>query len=206
MINYVNFKRISDLSASILLFIFLSPIFIIISVLILFFDGLPIFYKQKRIGLNGNLFKMYKFRTMIRNADADPLGYMCYENDKRITFLGRFLRKYSLDELPQLFNIISGKMSFVGPRPAVFDEFERENLPINLNKYIHLRNKVKPGLSGLVQIYGRNELSWKEKLVYDTFYIKKVKISNLNYFLIDLYIILRTFLIIFSSRGEFDNE
>ena len=202
--NYKQLKRFSDFIASLLFLFILSPIFLIISVLIAIQDGRPIFYTQKRIGLNGKYFMMYKFRTMIKNADKDKLGYLCFEGDKRITNLGRIFRKYSLDELPQLLNIMIGNMSFVGPRPAVFDEFERENLPEKFQKYIKIRTEVKPGLTGFVQIHGRNELSWEEKLVFDKVYINKIKKSNINYFLLDFLIIIKTFFIVFSSKGEYD--
>ena len=119
---YKKLKRFSDFFCSIFFILLLSPIFLIISILIISKDGLPIFYVQNRIGFKGKYFKMFKFRTMIKNADKDKLGYICYEGDKRITTLGRVLRKYSLDELPQLINILLGNMSFVGPRPAVYDE------------------------------------------------------------------------------------
>ena len=173
--------------------------------MLIFFDnGLPIFYIQKRIGLNNKLFKMFKFRTMIKNADKDELGYMCYEGDKRITKIGRILRKYSLDELPQLFNIIKGEMSFVGPRPAVFDEFERENLHQSYIKYIKMRNLLKPGLTGLVQIFGRNELTWKKKFAFDKIYFQKIYKNQLINLIIDSYILFKTFSIIFSEKGEYD--
>tara|TARA_B100000212_G_scaffold192610_1_gene145225 strand:+ start:404 stop:1024 length:621 start_codon:yes stop_codon:yes gene_type:complete len=201
---YRLLKRAADLFCAIILLIILSPLFLLIAFLIYFDNGLPIFYVQKRIGLKNKLFRIFKFRTMIKNAEKDELGYMCYEGDKRITKVGKILRKYSLDELPQLINILKGEMSFVGPRPAVFDEFERENLHKSCDKYLKIRSLFKPGLTGFVQIHGRNELTWNKKLAYDKLYYYKVYNNQLIHFIIDSYILIATFYIIFSDKGEYD--
>ena len=183
-------KRLFDFIVSFFALIFFLPIFAIISILIMFESGFPIIYKQKRVGKNGKIFKIYKFRTMIHNADKKgPL--ITRENDNRITFLGNFLRRTSLDELPQFINVLKGEMSLVGPRPEV--------IPI-VKKYKDWQKevlKIKPGITGLAQISGRQELSINTKLKMDLYYIE-------NYsFLFDLEIILKTIVVVLVGKGAF---
>ena len=128
----------------------------------------PFFFIQRRIGLHGKTFRMLKFRTMINNAEKVGSGLYSYCDDPRITPIGRLLRRSSLDELPQLINVISGSMSFVGPRPPVtyelgpWDEYTPE---------MRKRFLVKPGITGLAQVSGRNDLNWDEKIVLDNIYV-----------------------------------
>ena len=161
---------------SLFLILIFIPIFIFISILILFIDGKPIIYNSVRSGFLGKQFKLYKFRTMSEGKLRDDL---------RITKLGKILRRSSLDELPQLFNILKGEMVFVGPRPLPFET-------VYDNKYKRFflkRSSVKPGLTGLSQAFSKGlPRKYSEKLVYDLMYIKKKSI------LFDLMIILMTFI------------
>lgn len=183
-------KKYLDIFVSFIALIVLSPLLIIIGFLNLFLNGRPIFFKQERPGYKGKLFILIKFRTM----DVETKKF---KNDqKRLSNFGRFLRKTSLDELPSLFNVLKGELSFVGPRPL-------------LKKYLGLysayqakRHDVYPGLSGLAQIKGRNLLDWERKLDYDVKYVKNQSL------ILDLKIIMLTFIIILRRKGisPIDNE
>jgi|SRR5699024_8622733 len=142
-----------------------------------------VFFKQKRLGTNGNVFEIYKFRTMVKNAESIGTGIYTDDNDPRITRIGNFLRKTSLDELPQVINVLKGEMSFVGPRPPV------PYHPYKVSEYSSEQFKrfdVKPGITGMAQAYGRNSLTWDERIVYDVQYADNVT------FLLDLKIIIKT--------------
>ena len=176
-------KRFFDIKFSIAIFIFLSPLLLLISLLIFVVDGRPILFKQERPGYEGKIFKLLKFRTMHIKIDKSQKDY------ERISNLGQFLRKNSLDELPSLINIFKGEMSFIGPRPLLKEY---------LNRYSQRqlkRHNVKPGLSGLAQIKGRNLVDWKERLDYDVFYVE-----NQSFFL-DLMILIKTFVITLKRKG-----
>jgi lipopolysaccharide/colanic/teichoic acid biosynthesis glycosyltransferase len=156
----------------------LSPFFIIIvSVQILI--GVSPFFKQFRPGRNGQLFKMYKFTSLAKEGDL-----------KSITRFGRFLRKTSLDELPQLLNVLRGEMSFVGPRPLLKEYLPRYTI------YQRARHQVKPGITGLAQINGRNTLTWKDSLQLDVEYVKRMS------FKLDFEIIVKTIFIFFHLKKE----
>ena len=188
------------------LFLFFYPI---ISLLILIFDGTPILYSQLRVGLYGNEFKLYKFRTMSILSDDSvhqshyenlsenkkiepsltPDNPIRIENDDRITKVGNILRKTSLDELPNIINVLIGNMSFVGPRPLVKYESDL------YGKYLEERNSVKPGITGLAQIQGRLDLSLQERLYWDLQYVKSKS------FIYDFKIIIKTIYSVLSRRG-----
>lgn len=189
---YCFFKTFFDYSFSIILLFLLSPIIFFCSLLIFFDLGPPIFFKQKRGGLNGEPFRIIKFRTMRNDGDLDP----SQTNDKnRTTKLGAILRKFSIDELPTLINILKGEMSFVGPRPLLY---EYKNL---YNDHQKERFRVKPGVTGWAQVNGRNNLSWNEKFNLDIWYINNQSI------LLDLQIILLTIKKIFSNSDvNFDKS
>lgn len=183
-------KRIVDVLVSIIFIIVMSPLFLVIYlILLLSSEGTPIF-KQKRVGFRGKEFTFYKFRTMKPEAgeyEVAPLS----SNDPRITPIGRFLRRTSLDEFPQLFNVLTGKMSLVGPRPE---------MPFIVEKYEAWqkhRLHVKPGLTGLWQIMGRKDLPLHENLEFDFFYIRNQSL------MLDFAILLRTFSIIFRKKGAY---
>lgn len=156
-------KRGMDLVIAVPLLMLLAPIFFIVALMIKYHMGAPIFFKQQRPGLHGGLFFLYKFRTM--NDQKDCQGELLPDQD-RLTKLGLWLRKYSIDELPQLINVIKGDMSLVGPRPLL-----EEYLPLYTANQ-NVRHQVKPGMTGWAQINGRNAISWDEKLNLDTWYAK----------------------------------
>lgn len=175
--NYYYVKRIFDFLFSFLALLFLTPLFLLISIIIKIDDpkGSIIFF-QERVGKNGKLFKMYKFRSMYQDAEqrlesllqfSDVEGAMFkMHNDPRITKVGKFLRKYSMDELPQLYNVLLGDMSLVGPRPPLPREV------IKYTKHDKKRLLVTPGITGLWQVSGRNSLSFEEMVELDLVYIK----------------------------------
>ena len=195
--NSVQFriKRFNDIFISILLILILSPIFLIIFFFLLFFEGRPIFYSQTRTGINNKLIRIYKFRTMVVNAEKDGPQWSI-RNDPRITRLGKFLRKYRLDELPQLISVIKGEMSLIGPRP------ERPEIESLLKKKIphyNIRSFVKPGLSGWAQVnyhYGANIDDSINKLSYDIYYVRNFSLA------LDLIILFKTLKIIFQAKGS----
>ena len=205
MINLVSLKlkNLLDLFISFFLIVFSSPILIICFLIILIQDGYNPIFVQKRIGFNGKTFRMYKFRTMTPNSEHSGSGYYCFEGDTRITKIGKYIRKYSIDELPQLFNVLKGDMSLVGPRPAICDELEKENIKeINIQK-INLRTTVKPGISGYAQVYSRNSIDWNTKLEMDCHYLSFPPYKRI---FIDLKIICLTFLEIIISKGVYDTK
>ena len=155
-------KRLFDLVLSILLLILLSPILLILIILVALFHGFPVLFKQKRPGLGGNIFTILKFRTM--RDRRDDHGSLLPDAERLTTF-GRFLRSTSLDELPELINILKGEMSFVGPRPLLI-----EYLPL-YNAEQSRRHDVLPGMTGWAQVHGRNILSWQEKFEHDIWYV-----------------------------------
>ena len=187
-------KRIIDIIISIILLIFLSPLLLIISILIKLDSKGPVIFKQKRIGKNGDPFIMYKFRSMVKNAAKKGAKYRVTKNDKRITKVGKILRKTSLDELPQLFNVLLGDMSLVGPRPTL------DFIVNEYNDYQKKRLKVKPGITGLAQINGRQSLSWEEKIEYDILYIKNYSIW------LDIKILFKTIFVIFKVSKTHKNK
>jgi len=187
-------KRALDIVVSLLGLLLLFPLFIIIGALIKLGSAGPVFFKQQRVGKDRKLFEIYKFRTMIEGAQNKGKGFLIEKNDFRITQLGRFLRKYSLDELPQLVNILSGEMSLVGPRPTLkyqVDQYSKRQL---------LRLKVKPGVTGWAQIHGRNELSWPERIEYDIRYIENWSLW------LDIKIIYKTAAILLSRKGIYTDD
>lgn len=161
-------KRLFDIISSGILIILLTPVWIIIAILIKKDSEGPILFKQGRRTKDGKIFQMYKFRSMVVNAEKMGTGLFNYENDPRVTKIGRKLRDSSLDELPQLLNIFKGDMSVVGPRPCVTYELGDFD---TLNKKYKKRFQVKAGLTGLAQIKGRNDISWDEKVTYDNEYV-----------------------------------
>ena len=194
-------KRISDIIFSTIFIVLLSPLFVIIGILIYIEDGKAIFFTQKRIGLYGKIFYMYKFRSMRINTEHKSTGYYTYKGDKRITKVGLYLRRSSLDELPQLINILRGEMSFVGPRPAIFDEFKFEKIIPENKPLILKRSLLKPGLTGLAQVKARNDIDWNEKLKYDSIYVEMQPTKRL---ISDIFIIFQTIISVFSSKGVYD--
>ncbi|WP_019551916.1 sugar transferase [Propionispira raffinosivorans] len=178
-----SLKRMLDILISWSVGVLASPFFLITAIAIKIFDPGPIFYSQVRTGRNEKKFKVYKFRTMRVDAEKFSGPMMSTENDPRITKLGRFMRATRLDELPQLWNVIVGDMSIVGPRPErpfFVEQFKKE-----IPEYIY-RHNVKPGITGLAQVYGKYNTTPYDKLIYDLMYIQKCNMLN------DLVIIIQT--------------
>jgi len=178
-------KRIIDFFASLMGLIILSPIFILISIIIYFKLGSPVFFIQKRPGKNQKIFKMIKFRTML---DAKDKKGNLLPDEKRLTSFGKFLRSTSLDEFPELINVLKGDMSLVGPRPLLV-----EYLPL-YNDYQARRHEMRPGITGLAQINGRNTISWEDKFDYDVKYIDNFSL------LLDFKILFKTFIKVFRQE------
>ena len=196
-------KRILDTFLTLLLLLFSWPIFLILAILVWIDSKGPIFYTQERLGQDGNIFDSFKFRTMYDQADqmlqdlleSDPAAKQEYEtyhklaNDPRITKVGRILRRYSLDELPQLINVLKGDMNLIGPRSYLPRE-----LPA-MGDYARIILKVKPGITGWWQVMGRNATSFKERLQLDEYYI-----SNWSIWL-DIYIVIKTVWVLINGQG-----
>lgn len=197
--RYHSAKRVFDIVAASFLLLVLFPVFLVTSVLVIIGSGLPVAFKQKRVGYQGRPFYIYKFRTMVRNAEqilaARPDLMEEYkknfkiENDPRISKLGHFLRKSSLDELPQLVNVIKGDMSLVGPRPIVIPELEK------YGEYADMYLAMRPGCTGLWQCGGRSATTYEERIALDKEYFER---AGLRF---DLYIIFKTIGAIFTGRG-----
>ena len=165
-------KRLFDIISAGLLALILLPLWIIVAIAIKIDSKGPVFFKQGRRTINGKIFNMLKFRSMVVNAEQMGAGLFNYENDPRVTKVGRFLRNSSIDELPQLFNIVKGDMSVVGPRPCVTYELGDFD---TLNKRYKKRFQVKAGLTGLAQVKGRNDISWDDKVGFDNQYVDDFK-------------------------------
>ncbi|RHU44985.1 sugar transferase [Clostridium sp. TF11-13AC] len=161
-------KRVFDILSSGICIILLTPVWIGVSIAIKKDSEGPVFFRQERRTKDGRVFHMLKFRSMVVDAEQMGAGLFNYKNDPRVTKIGRKLRDSSIDELPQLFNILKGDMSVVGPRPCV--TYELGDFDTLNNKY-KKRFKVKAGLTGLAQIKGRNDISWDEKVTYDNEYV-----------------------------------
>lgn len=193
-------KRSFDFVTSLFLLLLLLPVLAVIAVLVKLSGPGPIFYTQERIGIRGESFNMVKFRSMNQNADAELSRLLAAQgsvdqplfkvtNDPRITKVGSYLRKYSLDELPQLFNVLSGSMSLVGPRP------QREGEVVLYDDSAKRRLFVRPGMSGLWQVSGRSNLSWEQAVRLDLYYVENWSLTQ------DIIILFRTFKAVFSSSG-----
>ncbi|MBE4717482.1 polyprenyl glycosylphosphotransferase [Pseudarthrobacter sp. AB1] len=193
-------KRAFDIATAGTLVLLLSPVFLLLAILVWLTSQGPVFYRQERIGLRGTTFGMLKFRSMKVNADSElrallqaqgssgsPLFKI--DNDPRITGIGRVLRKYSLDELPQLLNVLGGSMSLVGPRP------QREGEVALYDDDAQRRLYVSPGMSGLWQVSGRSNLSWEESIRLDLYYVENWSFTG------DLVILMKTFRAVFASTG-----
>jgi lipopolysaccharide/colanic/teichoic acid biosynthesis glycosyltransferase len=178
-------KRAFDVVATSLALIVLAPLMLALAGLVLLKLGRPVLFAQRRPGLHGRPFTLYKFRTM-RNADSrgEPLP-----DELRLTNFGRFLRRTSLDELPELFNVLTGDMSLVGPRPLLM-----EYLPLYTAQQAR-RHEVRPGITGWAQVNGRNAISWDQKFEYDTWYVDN------HSFLMDLRILAMTVVQVFRRQG-----
>ena len=198
---YKWIKRAFDIVASSLALIVLSPIFLLTSLAIILEDGGPVFFTQIRAGKDMKPFKIYKFRSMYKNAESqfqrmqaqnEQTGHAFkIKDDPRVTKVGKFIRKYSIDELPQLLNIIKGDMSIVGPRPILLNQMQE------CNAYEKQRLIVKPGLTCYWQVGGRANIKWDEWVELDLKYIKDMSITT------DIKLILKTIPVVFESDGAY---
>ncbi|MGG7058133.1 sugar transferase [Clostridium tertium] len=192
-------KRLLDIICSLLGLIILSPVLLIVAILIKLESKGPVIFSQKRVGLNGNEFKMYKFRSMVENAEelkeklakqnemSGPMFKM--KDDPRVTKVGKFIRKTSIDELPQLINVLKGDMSLVGPRPSLPKEVEK------FEPWMLDRLNVKPGLTCYWQVSGRNNIDFEDWMKLDLQYVED------RSFLLDLKLIFKTFFVLFGDKN-----
>lgn len=191
---YKSFKRLLDIVFSLILLIVLSPIIIITAILVRTKLGSPIIFTQERVGLNNEIFTLRKFRSMTNETDEN--GELL-SKDERLTKFGKLIRSTSLDELPELFNILKGDMSFIGPRPLLVEYLPRYN-----SEQIK-RHNVRPGLTSYTAVNGRATLTWPDRLALDVWYVKNMS------FLLDLKILIKTFITVFKrenidgTRGKF---
>lgn len=192
---YKSFKRWLDLLASAVLILFLSPLLISVGLMIKIGSRGPIFFVQERIGINKIHFSMLKFRTMKQDTPSDVPTHLLINPEKHVTNVGKYLRMTSLDELPQLFNILKGDMSLVGPRPALWNQYD---LIAERDRY--KANDIRPGITGWAQINGRDELSIEEKARLDGVYAQKMS------FLFDVKCLLGTLFAVFKLPGFVEGE
>ena len=193
-------KRAFDFLSAGILALVLLPVWIIIAVAIKVDSKGPVFFKQGRRTKGGRVFQMLKFRSMVVNAESMGTGLFNYENDPRVTKVGRFLRNTSLDELPQLLNIVKGDMSVVGPRPCVTYELGDFD---TLNKRYKKRFQVKAGLTGLAQVKGRNDITWDDKVGYDNQYVDQFKRYGV---IADIKIIIESIIKVFKKEDIYENK
>ena len=187
---YQHFKRLIDIVLSLGAIIVLSPILMVLAVLIKLDSKGPVLFKQKRVGMGKTHFEILKFRTMYADVPKDVPTHLLADPDSKITKIGRFLRKSSLDELPQIFNIFKGEMSIIGPRPALWNQYD---LIAERDKYG--ANDVRPGLTGLAQVMGRDELPIDVKAKFDGDYVKDITLKN------DVKIFFKTIFSVVSADG-----
>lgn len=187
---YLIFKRLIDVLVSLVILLFLFPFLILVVFLIKIDSKGPIFYLQSRVGKNGHFFKVYKFRTMT-NKQRDPNAKQTFLDDPDITRIGSLLRRFKIDELPQIWNVFVGDMSLVGPRPV---------LPSLYEKYGNLANKrccVRPGITGWAQVNGNIYLPWEKRLLLDSEYVDRIS------FMFDLRILVKTVAIVLLGEDKF---
>lgn len=184
-------KRLLDTVISSILVILLSPLLILVAISIKFDSKGPVFFKQKRVGKDLNIFDVYKFRTM---TDEEREVKKIVGRSDGVTRIGYYLRRYKIDELPQLFNVVKGQMSMVGPRPSIVKQLEQ------MEGEQKKRYSVRPGMTGLAQVSGNIHIPWEERFVFDLRYIGNVTFLN------DVRILGRTFLIIFTGEEKFKDN
>jgi exopolysaccharide biosynthesis polyprenyl glycosylphosphotransferase len=187
-------KRLVDIIGSITLLIILLPLMLIISLIIKMDSSGPVIFVQERIGKDRKPFNIYKFRTMVLGAEHKGTGFFTGENDSRVTRVGRLLRKTSLDELPQLINVLKGDMSLIGPRPTLRYQVEK------YNDFQLQRLKMKPGITGLAQVNGRNSIPWEERIKYDVEYVNNYSL------LLDFIIFIKTIAVLFKTDSVYGEK
>lgn len=193
-------KRVFDILSTAVLSIVLIPLWFGVAIAIKIDSKGPVFFKQGRRTKDGRVFQMLKFRSMVVNAEQMGTGLFNYENDPRVTKVGRFLRNTSIDELPQLFNILMGDMSVIGPRPCVTYELGDFD---TLNKRYKKRFKVKAGLTGWAQVKGRNDISWDVKVGFDNEYVDEFNRIGV---LMDIKILWLSIIKVFKREDIYENK
>ena len=184
-------KRTFDVFVACAFLLVLSPVIGVIALAIKLNDGGPVIYTQERIGLKGQPFPCHKFRTMIVGAASTGLGHEVAQDDERITAVGKVLRQWTLDEIPQLLNVLRGEMSVVGPRPAIQEQVDR------YDEHQRRRLEVRPGLAGWAWIQGRNSLPWSERIELDVWYVENWSFG------LDVRILARAFLTLVKRDGVY---
>lgn len=193
-------KRFLDIAVSLIALIVLMPLFAALAIAVKCDSRGPVFFVQERRTKHGRVFRMYKFRSMVVNAESMGAGLFNFEGDPRVTRVGRLLRSTSLDELPQLWNVLRGDLSLVGPRPCV--RYELGDFD-TLNRKYKKRFEVRGGITGLAQVKGRNENSWEEKVEYDNEYIEAFKRQGL---FLDMKILFATVLRVFRRQDIYEER
>ena len=186
-------SRALDAALAALALVVTAPVLAIAAILIRLESRGPVVFRQRRVGLDGRPFDLWKLRTMVSGAEAMGAGIYVLEGDPRITRAGRMLRRFSLDELPNLFNVVSGEMSIVGPRPTVREQVDR------YTEHQRRRLEVKPGITGWAQVNGRTALSWPERIELDVWYVDNRSL------LLDLKILARTARLLATGRGLYSD-
>lgn len=181
---YAVIKRVMDFVFATILLVVFSPLMLLTAALIKIDSRGPVFFRQERVGKGGKIFRIFKFRSMVSDNDMRD-----YSKKDQYTFVGKIIRRLSIDELPQLFNVIAGEMSLVGPRPWVVEYWT------NMNKEERLRASVLPGITGLAQVKGRNKISIFSKIEYDIIYVQNFSFKQ------DVKILILTVLTVLSGRG-----
>lgn len=191
---YTSVKRFFDFTLALLALIILSPVFLVVAVIIKLTSPGPVIFKQKRIGKDGKVFEIYKFRSMVVGAEKTGSGVYSGKGDARVTGIGKIIRATSLDELPQFVNILKGEMSFVGPRPPLTYH------PWDYSEYSEFQLRmfeVRPGITGWAQVNGRKDVEWNKRIELNVWYVDNMSL------LLDIKIILTTFLKVLKNE---DNE
>lgn len=194
---YLVIKRILDVVISLVALIILSPILLIVAIAIKIESKGPIIFKQQRIGKDGKVFNIYKFRSMVVGAEKMGTGVYSKKGDNRVTKVGKFIRMTSIDELPQLVNILKGEMSIIGPRPVLtyhpwkYEEYTEEQLK---------RFNVRPGVTGWAQVHGRKDVEWHERIKLDVYYVENIS------FLLDVKIFFKTIIQVLSMKDNVNKE
>lgn len=192
---YTFFKRIGDIFFSIIGLLTLSPFLLVVSILIKIDSKGPVIFKQKRLGKNGNVFNIYKFRSM--TVGAEKHGVYESKNDSRVTRVGKIIRKLSIDELPQFINILKGDMSIIGPRPTLTYH------PWKYDEYSDFQKKrfnLRPGVTGWAQVNGRKDVQWNKRIEYDVFYVNNFSLW------FDIKIIFKTIYKVLSMKNNFNSN
>ena len=190
---YRYFKRFLDIVLSIIGLILTLPINLVIAIIIKCTSEGPVIFKQERLGKGGKVFTMYKFRSMANNSEHTGSGVYSGKDDPRVTKIGKFIRKTSIDEFPQFLNILKGDMSFIGPRPVLtyhpwtYDKYTKKQLK---------RFEVRPGITGWAQIHGRKTAEWNDRLKYDAYYVEHLS------FVLDVKILFKTIKQVITSEGN----